>query len=114
MRHLRWICVPLLFVVACGGGQKKKVEPPPPPPKVEKPKPPPPPPPVCVTPGAAQSLIGMVEADDAAVKFCVSDGDSNKCYSVDLGSKKYAELDAPPTGQSPVLDPDPAKVETTN
>jgi hypothetical protein len=57
----------------------------------------------------------MVEADDTAVRFCVSDGaESNKCYGVDLADKKYSELSEPPKGQSPVLDPDPARLETTS
>ena len=92
----------VLFVAACGGGSK----PAPVEPVVveEKPKPPPPPPPVCVRAGAEMSLIGMVDADANAVKFCVSDGaESNKCYGVDVEAQKYAELDTPPKGQSPVL-----------
>jgi hypothetical protein len=102
----------VLFVAACGGGGKKAPEEP----VVveEKPAPPPPPPPVCVRAGAEMSLIGMVDADANAVKFCVSDGaESNKCYGIDVAAKKYAELDSPPKGQSPMLDPDPARLETT-
>ncbi len=116
MRTLRWtIAAVLMLAAACGGGQKTQVEPDPEPVVEVKKKPPPPPPPVCVRAGTEQSLIGMVEADDTTVSFCVSDGaESNKCYAVDLGDKKYSELAAPPKGQSPVLDPDPARLETTN
>jgi hypothetical protein len=110
----RWICVPLVLLVACGFGQHKKKAPLPPPVEKKPPPPPPPPPPVCVITGAEQSLIGMVEADSAAVKFCVSDGaETNKCYGVDIAASKYAEIDESPKGQSPVLDPDPARIETT-
>ena len=101
----------VLFVAACGGSKPAPVEPV----VVEKkPEPPPPPPPVCVRAGAEMSLIGMVDADANAVKFCVSDGaESNKCYGVDVEAQKYAELEAPPRGQSPALDPDPARLEST-
>ncbi len=119
MRTQRWT-VAVAFTLAsitagaCGG----KSKPPPPEPKVAtkpKPKPvPPPPPPVCVRAGSAMSLVGMLDADDAGVKFCVSDGEaSNLCYGVDLATKKYAELDVPPAAQAVSLDPDPARVETT-
>ena len=107
-----WSFVLLAFAAGCGGGSK----PPPVEPVVEEepPPPPPPPPPVCVRAGIDMSLIGMVDADANAAKFCVSDGaESNKCYGVDLEAKKYAELDSPPRGQSTVLDPDPARIETT-
>lgn len=112
MTRLGW-SIPFLLVAACGGGGGKAVVAPEPIVE-EKPKPPPPPPPVCVRPGAEMSLIGMVDADANAVKFCVSDGaESNKCYGVDIEATKYAELDNPPKGQSPVLDADPARIETT-
>jgi len=101
--------IPVLFAAACGGGSKKPAAKP-----VAAEPAPPPPPPVCVKAGAEMSLIGMVEADANAVKFCVSDGaESNQCYGVDVGAQKYAELGAPPKGASPVLDPDPARIETT-
>lgn len=107
----RAVLAPLLLLAACGGGQKPAPEPEP---VAEAPKPPPPPPPVCVQGGAEMSLIGMVEADANVVKFCVSDGaESNKCYGVDVANKKYSELSEAPRGQSPVLDPDPARIETT-
>src|SRR5215207_6637603 len=113
-RPLRWMILSALLLAACGGGQKPAPEPEP---KDERPAfkpPPPPPPPVCVLTGAETSLIGMADADGSGVKFCVSDGaDQNQCYTVDLGGKKYAELPDAPTGQSPVLDPDPARIETT-
>jgi hypothetical protein len=102
----------MVLLAACGGSDKKQVEEP----VVEeaRPKPPPPPPPVCIKAGTEMSLIGMVEADAAAVKFCVSDGaESNQCYAVDVASKKYKELTETPKGASPVLDPDPARIETT-
>jgi len=111
MSRLGWSIAPLLFVAACGGSKPAPVEPEP---IVEEKPAPPPPPPVCVRAGADMSLIGMVDADANAVKFCVSDGaESNKCYGVDVAAAKYAELDTPPRGQSPVLDPDPARLETT-
>jgi hypothetical protein len=107
--------MPLLVTLACGGGTKKVVEEPEPIVEAPRPAPPPPPPPVCVRAGAEMSLIGMVEADDAWIRFCVSDGaESTACYSVDVNRQKYAELDEAPRGQSPMLDPDPARVETTN
>jgi hypothetical protein len=110
----RWIGVAVLLLAACGGGGKKTVVEPEVVVEAPKPKPPPPPPPVCVIAGAEQSLIGMVEADANAVKFCVSDGaEQNQCYGVDIAAKKYAQLDEQPKGQSPVLDPDPARLETT-
>jgi hypothetical protein len=105
---------PVLLAAACGGGgNKKPVEPEPV--VIEKPKPPPPPPPVCVQGGAETSLIGSVASDSESVQFCVlADNASNSCYSVDLGSQKYSKLDDAPKGQSAILDPDPARVETTN
>src|SRR4051812_4556642 len=110
----RSLCVAMVLLAACGGGGKKKVVEPEPVVEAPKPKPPPPPPPVCVVAGGEQSLIGMVEADGSAVKFCVSDGnEENRCYGVDVAAKKYATLDEPPKGQAPALDPDPARLETT-
>jgi hypothetical protein len=105
---------PLLLAAACGGGgNKKPVEPEPV--VVEKPKPKPPPPPICVQGGAETSLIGSVAADSESVQFCVlADNASNSCYSVDLSIQKYSKLDDAPKGQSAILDPDPARVETTN
>ncbi|MCA9678806.1 MAG: hypothetical protein H6708_07490 [Kofleriaceae bacterium] len=111
----RWLAISVASVglLGCGG----KAKPPPPKPEVvekPKPKPPPPPPPVCVQRGADLSLVGMAAAGDGDVAFCVSDGAaSNVCYGVDLGTKKYTVLDAPPTPSAAVMDPDPAHLETT-
>jgi hypothetical protein len=120
MRNLRWTAavaftLASLHLASCGfGKQTKKPKPEPVVVEKPKPKPPPPPPPVCVRPGSAMSLIGMLDANDAEAKFCVSDGEaSNLCYGVDLATKKYSELDVPPAAQAASLDPDPARVETT-
>jgi hypothetical protein len=111
MKRIAGVSFVSLLLAACGGSKPAPVEPEP---VEEEPPPPPPPPPVCVRAGAEMSLIGMVDADANAVKFCVSDGaESNKCYGVDVAAEKYAALEGPPKGQSPVLDPDPARIETT-
>jgi hypothetical protein len=103
----------LVALVACGGGGEKKKTVPKPKPKPVVKKPDPPPPPPCIKGGDAMGAIGGANGTDAGAEFCVSDGSSNECFSVDLASGEYKKLDAPPTPQPASLETEDVKVETT-
>ncbi len=99
--------VAAITLAACGG----KATPPPPPPKpVVVKKKPPPPPPVCV-PASMPAMVSMATSDGSGAQFCVGDGgEAQRCFSVDLESKKYAELDASPIAQTAGLEPGSARL----